>query len=290
MGAVSTLAKDKRARSDEENLLLLYLREINRIPLLSRSEEESLARDAARGSAIAREKLVRANLRFVINVAKRYQHRGLPLEDLISEGNIGLLHAIERFDVNKGYHFISYAVWWIRQSILTAVSEKSRTIRIPAGRLVELAEMEHAGSPRDDRRAHLINVAREPVSLDSPVGAGDDASAFGETLEDRSRPSPEERFVERALRDDIEAVLGTLARKEAEILRARFGLNGRRALSLRELGTRFKLTKERIRQIEKRAIRQLQKSSRVPLLRSYMESDPAGHSPAALEAMGTVTS
>ena len=224
---------------------------------------------------------MRANLRFVINVAKRYQHRGLPLEDLISEGNIGLLHAIDRFDVEKGYHFISYAVWWIRQAILTAVSEKSRMIRIPAGRISELAQREFADNPLDDRMARLVNVAREPVSLDAPIGAGDDASPFGETVEDRSRPTQEERIVESALRDDIEAMLSTLARKEAEILRARFGLNGRRALSLRELGTQFKLTKERIRQIEKRAIRQLQKSARGPLLRSYMEGTPVDRYPAA---------
>jgi RNA polymerase primary sigma factor len=283
MATISVVSRDRKARSDEDNLLLLYLREINRIPLLTRSEEEKLAREAARGSRTAKEKLARANLRFVVNVAKRYQHRGLPLEDLISEGNIGLLHAIERYDVEKGYHFISYAVWWIRQAILTAISEKSRMIRLPAGRANELIAAEQSSAPLNARAARLAAVAREPLSLDAPIGAGDDASPFGETVEDRARPSQEDRVVEDALRDDIEAVLGTLARKEAEILRARFGLNGRRALSLRELGSRYKLTKERIRQIEKRAIRQLQKSDRSPHLRSYMESALAGRHTMALE-------
>ncbi|HEY9593906.1 MAG TPA: RNA polymerase sigma factor RpoD/SigA [Spirochaetia bacterium] len=284
MATVSAVSRDRKGRNDGENLLLLYLREINRIPLLTRAEEEKLARDAARGNQIAKEKLARANLRFVVNVAKRYQHRGLPLEDLISEGNIGLLHAIERYDVEKGYHFISYAVWWIRQAILTAISEKSRMIRLPAGRVSELAEAEQSSGPLTPRAARLLAITREPLSLDAPIGAGDDASSFGETVEDRTRPSQEDRIVENALREDIEAVLGTLARKEAAILRARFGLDGRRALSLRELGSRYKLTKERIRQIEKRAIRQLQKSERSPHLRSYMESSGMDDYPFAAEA------
>jgi RNA polymerase primary sigma factor len=132
--AERTKAREKRSESSDDNLLSLYLKDINKVPLVSRAEEEKLARAAAKGSIVAKEKLVRANLRFVVNIAKRYQHRGLPLEDLISEGNIGLLHAIDRFDVEKGYHFISYAVWWIRQAILNAINEKSRMIRLPLNR------------------------------------------------------------------------------------------------------------------------------------------------------------
>jgi RNA polymerase primary sigma factor len=273
MARSATATRERKTDSGEENLLFLYLKDINRTPLLKREEEETLAREAANGSQIAREKLIRSNLRFVVNIAKRYQHRGLPLEDLISEGNIGLMHAIERFDVDKGYHFISYAVWWIRQSILNAISEKSRMIRLPVNKVAELAQIEYAageGMPARANAARLLAVGREPISLDAPVGAGDETSPFGDTVEDRRALSQDERIIEAALREDINAVLGTLARKEAQIIQARFGLNGTRALSLRELGSRYRLTKERIRQIEKKALRQLQKPARSRLLRAYI--------------------
>jgi RNA polymerase primary sigma factor len=271
--AEKTRTRERKLDGTDDNLLSLYLKDINRVALLSRDEEEKLARAAARGSVVAKEKLVQANLRFVVNIAKRYQHRGLPLEDLISEGNIGLLHAIERFDVEKGYHFISYAVWWIRQAILNAINEKSRMIRLPLNRAAELAQHESGGIEPDaaalSHLGQLFNVAREPLSLDAPVSADEEASPFGDTVEDRSRPSQDEQIVESALRDDIQAVLSTLARKEAEIIQARFGLNGRKALSLRELGARYRLTKERIRQIEKRALRQLQAPARARILQAY---------------------
>src|SRR5208283_5575397 len=150
MSNAATNLTVRKASKADENLLVLYLREINKVRLLSREEEQQLAREAAKGSTAAKERLVRANLRFVVNIAKKYQRRGLPLEDLISEGNIGLLRAIDRFDVEKGYHFISYAVWWIRQSILNAINEKARTIRLPVNRAMELAQLENAielGSP-----------------------------------------------------------------------------------------------------------------------------------------------
>ena len=142
MGKSKTVDRTGRTAQAEENLLALYLKDINRVPLLTRKEEETLARQVAQGSRAAKEKLVQANLRFVVNTAKKYQHKGLPLEDLISEGNIGLLYAIERFDVEKGYHFISYAVWWIRQAILNALSEKSRMIRLPTNRTLELSQIQ----------------------------------------------------------------------------------------------------------------------------------------------------
>jgi RNA polymerase primary sigma factor len=242
--------------------------------LLSRSEEASLARKAAQGTAAAKEALIRANLRFVVNIAKKYQHRGLPLDDLISEGNIGLMRAIDRFDVDMGYHFISYAVWWIRQAIMTALSEKSRMIRLPTNRALELSHLEgdrDEGRPPSPRAAHLLSVSREPLSLDAPVGPSQDSALFGDTMIDTSSRRLEELAVESSLREDINAVLGSLAKKEAEIIQYRFGLNGARPHSLRELGITYRLTKERIRQIEKRALRLLQNPERSRLLRAYMD-------------------
>ena len=273
MSRAATIPSARKSAKADENLLVLYLKEINKVRLLSREEEVELARAAARGNEVAKEKLVRANLRFVVNIAKKYQRRGLPLEDLISEGNIGLLRAIDRFDVEKGYHFISYAVWWIRQSILNAINEKARTIRLPVNRAMELTQLENdleRGSAPSQRASRLFAVAREPISLDAPVGMGDDASPFGDTVEDKSSLPHDDRVIAQALRDDIQAVLGTLARKEAEIIALRFGLNGGRALSLRELGVRYRLTKERIRQIEKKALRQLQAQAPRQILAAYL--------------------
>jgi len=268
------MKKERRLVGEKDDLLSLYLKDINKVSLLTRKEEETLAREAVQGNAAAKERLVRANLRFVVNVAKKFQHRGLPLEDLISEGNIGLMRAIDRFDVEKGYHFISYAVWWVRQAILSAINEKSRTIRLPTNRALELAKiqrLEGEKAPMTGSAASLLNVSREPLSLDAPSGPDDDSAPFGETVEDTTAPRQEELAIESCLRDEINAVLGSLAMKESEIIQYRFGLNGRKPLSLRELGTRFRLTKERIRQIEKKAIRQLQSSARSAMLRAYME-------------------
>jgi RNA polymerase primary sigma factor len=273
MARTKTVDRAGRAAKSEENLLALYLKDINRVPLLTRKEEERLAREVAKGSRAAREKLVQANLRFVVNTAKRYQHKGLPLEDLISEGNIGLLYAIERFDVEKGYHFISYAVWWIRQAILNALSEKSRMIRLPTNRTLELSQIQRELDGRKavvGREARLLNIARPPLSLDAPGGPQDDSAPFGDTVEDRKSERLEDLAVTRSLRDDINQVLGSLEKKEAEIIQYRFGLNGKRPHSLRELGTRYKLTKERIRQIEKRALRELQNPVRNEQLRAYI--------------------
>ena len=277
-------------RQDDENILSLYLKEINRIPLLTRSEEEQTATLAAQGDKASKNRLIKANLRFVVNVAKKYQNQGLPLADLISEGNIGLINAIERFDVSKGYHFISYAVWWIRQAILKAICEKSRMIRLPLNRANELVQIEKVrkelgGAGRGDSEiveiarqldmdqdhvADLINISRDLISLDTPIYDEKDSSLLSDFVEDRGYKAPHEVVVDKALREEINLVLDTLSQKEADIIQYRFGLNGRRPMSLKEIGSRYKLTKERIRQIEKKALKRLQHPSRSSPLRAYM--------------------
>lgn len=280
-----------RSRSSEdENVISMYLKEINKIPLLSRAEEDKYARLAAKNDKAAKDKLVSANLRFVVNVAKKYQNQGLPLSDLISEGNIGLMNAIERYDVDKGYHFISYAVWWIRQAILKAICEKSRMIRLPLNRANELVQIEKArkelqtGKSEEpeiqaiaravnmsaEHVADLLNISRDLVSLETPVYAEKDSSELGDFIEDAGYRKPEEEVIEISLKEDINSVLNTLTEKEAEIIQYRFGLNGKSPLSLKEIGDRYNLTKERIRQIEKKALKRLQHPSRRQLLESYI--------------------
>ncbi|MDR1315919.1 MAG: RNA polymerase sigma factor RpoD/SigA [Spirochaetales bacterium] len=274
-----------------ENILSYYLKEINKVPLLTREEEGRYARLALKGDPAAREKLLQANLRFVVNVAKKYQNQGLPLTDLISEGNIGLINAIERFDVDKGYHFISYAVWWIRQSILKAICEKSRLIRLPLNRANELVQIEKTRkhiqpsmSEESEIRevakalnmkaahvANLVNISRDIVSLDTPVYAEKDSSILGDFIEDQRYDLPEDVVVLKAMKKDVNDLLATLSRKESEILQYRFGLNGKSPLSLKEIGDRYHLTKERIRQIEKKAVKRLQHPSRCRTIEAYIK-------------------
>lgn len=288
--ASKMIQTQKDARSSDDNILSIYLKEINKVPLLTREEEKDYARRAAKGETLAKNKLIQGNLRFVVNVAKKYQNQGLPLADLISEGNIGLMNAIERFDVSKGYHFISYAVWWIRQAILKAICEKSRMIRLPLNRANELVQIEkvrkelQSGSRGDpeiqeiakaldmsqDHVADLINISRDMVSLDTPIYDEKDSSILSDFVEDKGQKAPEESVIDRSLREDINAVLNTLSGKEADIIQYRFGLNGKRPMSLKEIGNRYALTKERIRQIEKKALKRLQHPSRSHALRSYM--------------------
>lgn len=277
--------------NSDDNILSMYLKDINKIPLLSREEEVELATKAAQGDKAAKDKIVQANLRFVVNVAKKYQNHGLDLVDLISEGNIGLLTAIERFDVTKGYHFISYAVWWIRQSILKAICEKSRMIRLPLNRANELVQIEQARkSVATDRGEEeemtqvaqmlgmtaqhvrdLINISRDMVSLDVPIGGSEDSLvSIGDNTEDERYQSPEDAAMESVMYDELEQVLATLSRKEALVLRYRFGLNGAKSMSLKEVGDKFNLTKERIRQIEKKAIKRLQAPARKARLEAFV--------------------
>ncbi len=282
--------KEKSSFSEDDNILSIYLKEINKIPLLTREEEDYNARQAAKGDKKAQEALIRANLRFVVNVAKKYQNQGLPLVDIISEGNIGLMNAIERYDVDRGYHFISYAVWWIRQAILKAICEKSRMIRLPLNRANELVQIEKARKNLQTEngmdpeikdiadileldKSHvsdLINISRDLISLESPVNQDKDASLVGDFVENELYRAPDEVMIEKSLREDINTILATLSEKEAEILQYRFGLNGKRPMSLKEIGDKYRLTKERIRQIEKKAIKRLQHPTRSQLLKSYV--------------------
>lgn len=274
-----------------ENILGRYLNEINRIPLLSRDEEAELAVRAQAGDKRAKDEMARANLRFVVKVAKKYQNHGLDLCDLISEGNIGLLTAIDKFDVSKGYHFISYAVWWIRQAILKAICEKSRAIRLPLNRVNEIVKIEHArkiiGSAKNDEEElaeigemlemkpshvrELLDISREMISLDAPVvGDGNDGASFGDFVPDTLHDTPEEAAMTTLLRDDINEVLSTLRPNEARVIKMRYGLNGDKPMSLKEVGEQCHLTKERIRQIEKRAIVRMRHPRRLQKLEAYV--------------------
>lgn len=275
---------------DDENIISMYLREINKIPLLTRKEEDYYARQAIQGNPKAKEKLISANLRFVVTVAKKYQNQGLPLEDLINEGNIGLMHAIERFDPDKGYHFISYAVWWIKQAVLKAIYEKSRMIRLPLNRVNELVQIEKVKKEiqnastgeaeigdiakelnmDEELVAKLINISKDLVSLETPVYTENDSTSLCDFIENKQYESPDDFAIEQSLKDDINNVLTTLSRKESEIIQYRFGLNGNSAMSLKEIGDKYKLTKERIRQIEKKALMRLRHPSRSQMLKSYI--------------------
>ncbi len=276
---------------EDEQLVTTYLKEINSIPLLTREQETELAQKAAQGDKAARDAIVKANLRFVVNVAKKYQNHGIEIADLISEGNIGLLTAIDHFDVTKGYHFISYAVWWIRQSILKAICEKSRAIRLPLNRANELVQIEKTRKTLGSRKTEtqeieeiaetlgmtsqhvreMLAISREMVSLDAPVaGVDNGTSSLGDFVEDESYRQPEEATISEAMKDDIDSVLETLKPNEAKVLRLRYGLADGKPMSLKEVGEACSLTKERIRQIEKRALVRMQHPARMSRLEAYV--------------------
>lgn len=274
-----------------DEVLGIYLKEINKIPLLNHDEETELAVKAKNGDKAARDKIVNANLRFVINVAKNYQNRGLDLCDLISEGNIGLLTAIEKFDVTKGYHFISYAVWWIRQTILKAVCEKGRAIRLPMNRVNELVQIEKArkivhgkGTEAEEieeiaamlgmERQHvseMLEINREMISLDAQIeNKNGDSGTVGDFVKDEKYSDVDEKVIAESLQKDLDSVLGTLKPAEAKVLRLRYGLDGSKPMSLAQVGEKCNLTKERIRQIEKTAIGRMQHPVRARRLECYV--------------------
>ena len=276
---------------DDKDVLSIYLKQINKIPMISHEEEYELALKAQQGDKKAREKLINSNLRFVVTVAKKYQGQGLPLEDLINEGNIGLLTAIDKFEPDKGYHFISYAVWWIRQSIMKAVCEKSRAVRLPLNRANELFQIQkiqkaliHDSGSTDvsveeiadasgleaDLVKDLLAVSREMVSFDAPVASKGEISdsKVGDFIED-DKMGPEEEVMQASLKEDVETLLSTLTEKERDIIILRFGLHDTKPMSLKEIGDLYGLTKERIRQIEKRAIEKMKMPARYRLIESY---------------------
>ena len=280
--------------NSDENSLLVYLQEINRIPLLSKDEEEKTAKQAAKGNKAAREKLVNSNLRFVIMVAKKYQGKGLPLEDLISEGNVGLLNAVKHFDPKKGFRFITYAVWWVRQAIIKAIHEKGRMIRLPSNKTTELTRIEKTRqviqnepcinsdseieriamflNMSPEKAADLMQLNQDVLSLDDPLSKDGFSLTIKDLIEDDYINSPVEQTANNILREELETIIGGLEERAADVIRSRYGLGDTGAMTLKEVGIRYNLSRERVRQIEKRALGQIQSSSRSNKLESYIAS------------------
>lgn len=283
------MAKQSLKYRDEDRSLDLYLREIGETPLITADEEVRLARRIKQGDMRALEKLTKANLRFVVSVAKQYQNQGLSLADLINEGNIGLIKAAKRFDETRGFKFISYAVWWIRQAILQALAEQSRIVRLPLNRVGTLHKIGKISSRleqglgrepsaeeiaaelelTESEVADTLKISNSHLSLDAPFSTSEDNSLI-DVLEDELQPSPDESLLSQSLRVEIEKALHSLTIREAEVINLYFGLNGEKALTLEEIGARFSLTRERVRQIKEKAIRRLRHASRSRSLRAYL--------------------
>ncbi|MDW8134879.1 MAG: RNA polymerase sigma factor RpoD/SigA [Bacteroidia bacterium] len=282
----------KQITNRESQSLDKYLQEIGKVPLLSVDEEAELARRIRQGDEEALEKLVKANLRFVVSVAKQYQNQGLPLTDLISEGNLGLIKAAKRFDETRGFKFISYAVWWIRQSILQALAEQSRIVRLPLNRVGALnkinkvfarleQEYEREPSPEEiaeamkgtlsaEEVAEIMRQSGRHVSLDSPIAPGED-TRFIDVLENPDLPQPDQVLMYESLRQEIAKALATLEERESQILRMHFGIDQRYPMTLEEIAEKLGLTRERVRQIKERAIRKLRSNPAVlEPLRQYL--------------------
>ena len=281
----------KSQTSSNNRSLDVYLHEINKTPLLTREGEQQLARRIRKGNQGALDQLVKANLRFVVSVAKQYANQGLSLEDLINEGNLGLIKAAHRFDEKRGYKFISYAVWWIRQAMLQALAEHSRIVRLPlnrAGTLYRIGktsrqlDQELGRKPTAQEIANKLNlsvtevedtmkIANTHVSLDDPYSNDKDDNALVDYLTDEDQVSPDEGTYTNALTDDMEKALNMLTEREKLILSMYFGLNGEDPLTLEDIGKELKLTRERIRQIKEKAIQRLRHSTRAKYLKGYIE-------------------
>lgn len=281
-------ARKKSSRTDSS--ISWYLEQINKIPLLNREEEDTLARLARDDDRSAKESLIKANLRFVVSIAKKYQTSGISLLDLINEGNMGLIKASEKFDPDRGFHFISYAVWWIRQAIILAISQKTSLIRLPLNRTADMQKIEKVHNKlenklgreptpgeiaeeldmNDDEIHYLRNISQDYISLDATYGDSEDTSILS-MVEDSRIESPDQKVLDESLRNALNTVLDTLTSSEREIIKMRFGFDGYKPMSLQQIGEKFSLSKERIRQIEKKAIRRLRHPSRSQKLKSYLQ-------------------
>ena len=268
----------------------VYLKEIGRVPLLSSDEETELAKRMAEGDTKAKNRLSEANLRLVVSIAKRYVGRGMLFLDLIQEGNLGLIKAVEKFDYHKGFKFSTYATWWIRQAITRAIADQARTIRIPVhmvetiNKLIRvsrqlLQELGREPTPEEiaaeldmpvERVREILKISQEPVSLETPIGEEED-SHLGDFIQDDNVPVPAEAAAQTLLKEQLDEVLDTLTEREQKVLRLRFGMNDGRARTLEEVGKEFDVTRERIRQIEAKALRKLRHPSRSRKLRDYLD-------------------
>ncbi|MCR5311927.1 MAG: RNA polymerase sigma factor RpoD [Lachnospiraceae bacterium] len=273
-----------------EDPVRMYLKEIGKVPLLSAEEEIELAKKMEKGDEEAKKKLAEANLRLVVSIAKRYVGRGMLFLDLIQEGNLGLIKAVEKFDYRKGYKFSTYATWWIRQAITRAIADQARTIRIPVhmvetiNKLIRvsrqlLQELGREPTPEEiakemnmpeDRVREILKISQEPVSLETPIGEEED-SHLGDFIQDENVPVPAEAAAFTLLKEQLVDVLETLTEREQKVLRLRFGLDDGRARTLEEVGKEFNVTRERIRQIEAKALRKLRHPSRSRKLKDYLE-------------------
>ena len=273
-----------------EDPVRMYLKEIGKVPLLSAEEEIELAKKMETGDQEAKKRLAEANLRLVVSIAKRYVGRGMLFLDLIQEGNLGLIKAVEKFDYRKGYKFSTYATWWIRQAITRAIADQARTIRIPVhmvetiNKLIRvsrqlLQELGREPSPEEiaaemqmpvDRVREILKISQEPVSLETPIGEEED-SHLGDFIQDDNVPVPADAAAFTLLKEQLVEVLGTLTEREQKVLRLRFGLDDGRARTLEEVGTEFNVTRERIRQIEAKALRKLRHPSRSRKLKDYLD-------------------
>ncbi len=279
----------KQYTNRESQSLEKYLQEIGKVDLIKPDEEIELARRIKKGDQIALEKLTKANLRFVVSVAKQYQNQGLSLGDLINEGNLGLIKAAKRFDETRGFKFISYAVWWIRQSILQALAEQSRIVRLPLNRVGALNKIGKAFSALEQEFerepsaselaeeldmsafevADTLKISGRHLSMDAPFAQGEDNRLL-DVIHDDRQPSPDNTLMKESLKQEVRRALSTLSDREAEIIRLYFGLDLEHSLTLEEIGERFSLTRERVRQIKEKALRRLRDKTRSKTLKSYL--------------------